>query len=98
MRRNPPAAGAEAKLPDEAAIAPVREEEVARIKKLVEPLITTDVADGAKKGTVEVSWDYDFSEPAPVATMAAGLGDLVLGDWSPSQPDALSALFARAAY
>ena len=79
MRRNPPAAGAEAKLPDEAAIAPVREEEVARIKKLVEPLITTDVADGAKKGTVEVSWDYDFSEPAPVATMAAGLGDLVLG-------------------
>ena len=66
-------------MPDEAAIAPVREEEVARIKKLVEPLITTDVADGAKKGTVEVSWDYDFSEPAPVATMAAGLGDLVLG-------------------
>jgi glutamate--cysteine ligase len=38
---------------------------------------------------------------APLIDAAARgltLGDLVLGDWSPSQPDALSSLFARAAY
>ncbi len=62
LRSNPPAAGAEAKLPDEAAISPIRDAEIARIKKLIEPLIATDVAEGAKKGSVEVTWDYDFAE------------------------------------
>ena len=36
--RNPAGDGAEAKEPDEAMISAVRDEEVARIKKLVEPL------------------------------------------------------------
>jgi len=78
--RNPAPEGQEAKAPDDAAIAAVRDEEVARIRKLVEPLVTTDAFEGSKKGVVEVGWFYDFAESEPKMTMAGGLGQLVLGD------------------
>ena len=77
--RNPATDGAEAKAPDEAAVAAVRDEEVARIKKLVEPLVSTDAVEDAKKGVVEVSWFYDFANDAPEPSMAANLGEIVLG-------------------
>ena len=65
--------------PDEAAIAAVRDEEIARIKKLVEPLVATDGFADSKKGVVEVSWFYDFADDAPAPSIAAGFGELVLG-------------------
>jgi flagellar biosynthesis/type III secretory pathway M-ring protein FliF/YscJ len=77
--RNPAGEGEEAKAPDEAALASVRDEEIARIRKLVEPLASTDAVEGAKKGVVEVSWFYDFTEAPRQASMAAGLGEIVLG-------------------
>ena len=77
--RNPAADGAETKAPDEAAVATVRDEEIARIKKLVEPLAATDAVENAKKGTIEVSWFYDFSDAAPAPSMAANIGEIVLG-------------------
>ena len=77
--RNPATDGAEAKSPDEAAIASVRDEEISRIRKLVEPLASTDAVEGAKKGVVEVSWFYAFAEEPRQASMAAGLGEIVLG-------------------
>ncbi|MFZ9914049.1 MAG: flagellar M-ring protein FliF C-terminal domain-containing protein [Phycisphaerales bacterium] len=80
--RNPPAAGAEAKEPGEAEIAPIRDEELARIKRLIEPLVATDAMEGSKKGAVEISWFYDFKEPAVSPTVAASLGEMVLGGGS----------------
>ena len=77
--RNPAADGAEAKEPDEAAISAVRDEEIARIKKLVEPLVATDAVIDAKKGAVEVSWFYDFAEELAQPSMAASIGEIVLG-------------------
>lgn len=77
--RNPATDGAEAKAPDQAAIASVRDEEVARIKKLVEPLVSTDAFEDAKKGLIEVSWFYDFTEETPAPSIAANLGEIVLG-------------------
>jgi flagellar biosynthesis/type III secretory pathway M-ring protein FliF/YscJ len=77
--RNPAGDGAEAKEPDEAMISAVRDEEVARIKKLVEPLVATDAFEDAKKGVVEVSWFYDFREELPEPSMAANIGEIVLG-------------------
>jgi flagellar biosynthesis/type III secretory pathway M-ring protein FliF/YscJ len=82
--RNPPAAGAEAKEPGEAEIAPIRDEELARFKKLIEPLVATDAMEGSKKGSVEISWFYDFKEPAVSPTVAASLGEMVLGGGSGS--------------
>jgi flagellar biosynthesis/type III secretory pathway M-ring protein FliF/YscJ len=78
--KNPAAEGEEPKAPDEAAIAAVRDEELARIKRLIEPLSATDAYEGAKKGAVEVSWFYDFAEAPAQASVAAGLGELVMGD------------------
>lgn len=81
--RNPSEGGeggeAAAKAPDEAAVAAVRDEEIARIKKLVEPLVATDGFADSKKGVVEVSWFYDFAEESPAPSIAAGFGELVLG-------------------
>ncbi len=65
--------------PDEAAVSAVRDEEIARIKRLVEPLVATDGFADSKKGVVEVSWFYDFAEDAPAPSIAAGFGELVLG-------------------
>ena len=77
--KNPDAPGAEAKVPDEAALAIIRDEEIARITKLVEPQASTDAVEGSKKGKIEVSWFYDFEEQVPQTSMAAGLGEFVLG-------------------
>ncbi len=46
--------------PDEAALAAIRDEEIARFRKLIEPQIATDAIENSKKGTVEVTWFYDF--------------------------------------
>ncbi len=73
------AAGAAGSEPDETAVAAVRDEEIARIKKLVEPLVATDGFADSKKGVVEVSWFYDFAEEAAAPSIAAGFGELVLG-------------------
>ena len=77
--KNPAEAGAEVKVPDEAALALIRDEEIVRIRKLVEPLASTDAVEGSKKGVVEVTWFYDFAEQAPPATLTAGLGEFVAG-------------------
>jgi flagellar biosynthesis/type III secretory pathway M-ring protein FliF/YscJ len=77
--KNPPAEGADAKAPDDAAIAAVRDEEIARIRKLIEPLAATDTVENAKKGAVEVSWFYDFESVPAQASIGAGLGEIVLG-------------------
>ena len=66
-------------MPDEAALAIIRDEEIARITKLVEPQASTDAVEGSKKGKIEVSWFYDFEEQVPQTSMAAGLGEFVLG-------------------
>ncbi|MFO0828881.1 MAG: flagellar M-ring protein FliF C-terminal domain-containing protein [Phycisphaerales bacterium] len=60
--RNAPADPAAVKpvAPDEAAISKVRDEEIDRIKKLLETQIATDAIENSKKGTVEVTWFYDF--------------------------------------
>jgi len=76
------AAADAAKEPSKADVEKVRDEELPRIKKLVEPLVATDAVECAKKGTVEVSWFYDFSDRAPATSMAAGLGEIVLGGGS----------------
>lgn len=78
--RNPSTDGAEAKQPDVAAVEAIRDDELARIRKVVEPLIATDAVEGAKRGVVEVTWFPDFSAPAQQASMAAGIGELVLGE------------------
>lgn len=72
----PASAGA---APDEAALAVVIEEELARIRRLVEPLAATDAIEGSKKGVVEVGWYPDFEAREEPPAMAAGLGELVLG-------------------
>jgi flagellar M-ring protein FliF len=54
------AAPATAAAPDEAAINAIRDEEIIRLKKSIEPLIATDAIENSKKGTVEVTWFYDF--------------------------------------
>jgi flagellar biosynthesis/type III secretory pathway M-ring protein FliF/YscJ len=77
--KNPAAEGGEATQPDEAAVLAVRDDELVRIKRLVEPLVSTDVVEGSKRGTVEVGWFYDFDQVPAQASMAAGLGELVLG-------------------
>jgi hypothetical protein len=77
--RNPATDGAEAKAPDEAAVAAVRDEEVARIKKLVEPLVSTGAFADAKKGVVKDTRFYDFANETPEPSMAANLGEIVLG-------------------
>ncbi len=77
--RNPSDGGGDAQQPDEAAIASIRDEEIARIRKLVEPLSATDAVENSKKGVVEVSWFYDFADDAPAPSMAANLGEIVLG-------------------
>lgn len=76
-----PSTGADqaASTPDDAALAAIRDEEIARIRKLVEPLTATDAMEGAKKGAVEVGYFYDFADEPATASMAAGLGQLVLG-------------------
>lgn len=79
MRNPADASGAEAKRPDLAALETIRDEEMLRIQKIVEPLINTDVVEGSKRGVVQVTWFPDAA-PAPAqASMAAGLGELVLG-------------------
>ena len=77
--KNPAAEGAEQKKPDIAAIETIRDDELARIRKVVEPLISTDVVEGSKRGVVEVTWFPDLAPPAQQASMAAGIGELVLG-------------------
>ncbi len=56
----PGAAPAPTAEPDEAALAAIRDEEIARFKKAIEPQIATDAIENSKKGTVEVTWFYDF--------------------------------------
>ena len=77
--RNPAQDGAEAKEPDEATLAPIRTEEIARITKLIEPLVATDAVEDAKPGTVAISWFYDFADETPAPSMAANIGEIVLG-------------------
>jgi flagellar biosynthesis/type III secretory pathway M-ring protein FliF/YscJ len=77
--RNPAQEGAEAKEPDEATLAPIRTEEIARITKLIEPLVATDAVEDAKPGTVAISWFYDFADETPAPSMAANIGEIVLG-------------------
>jgi len=77
--RNPSTDGNAAASPDEAAVSTVRDEEIARIRRLVEPLVATDGFSDAKKGVVEVSWFYDFADDSPAPSIAAGFGELVLG-------------------
>jgi flagellar biosynthesis/type III secretory pathway M-ring protein FliF/YscJ len=77
--RNPAQEGAEAKEPDEATLSPIRTEEIARITKLIEPLVATDAVQGAKPGTVAISWFYDFADETPAPSMAANIGEIVLG-------------------
>ena len=77
--RNPAQEGAEAKEPDEATLAPIRTEEIARITKLIEPLVATDAVEDAKPGTVAISWFYDFADETPAPSIAANIGDIVLG-------------------
>jgi hypothetical protein len=77
--RNPAQDGAEAKEPDEATLAPIRTEEIARITKLIEPLVATDAVEDAKPGTVAISWFYDFADETPAPSIAANIGDIVLG-------------------
>jgi len=76
---NPAADGAAPPVPDEAALAATIESELARIRRLVEPLASTDAIEGSKKGVVEVSWFPDFAVDEEPPAMAAGLGELVLG-------------------
>lgn len=64
----PPAA------PDEAALAAIRDEEITRIKTLLEPQISTDTIENAKKGTVEVTWFYDFDGALAGSGAAIGGG------------------------
>ncbi len=77
--RNPAQDGAEAREPDEATLAPIRTEEIARITKLIEPLVATDAVEDAKPGTVAISWFYDFADETPAPSIAANIGDIVLG-------------------
>lgn len=63
--------------PDDAALARVRDEEIARIRRLLEPMTNTSSADGAdaaKPGTVEVSWFYDFDGDVGGDASKAGVG------------------------
>jgi flagellar biosynthesis/type III secretory pathway M-ring protein FliF/YscJ len=60
--------------PDEAQLARVRDEEIARIRKLLEPMTNTDAAEEAKPGTVEVSWFYDFDGGLGGDLNKAGVG------------------------
>jgi flagellar biosynthesis/type III secretory pathway M-ring protein FliF/YscJ len=63
--------------PDETELARVRDEEIARIRRLLEPMTNTSSADGAdaaKPGTVEVSWFYDFDGGLDGGTSKAGVG------------------------
>jgi flagellar biosynthesis/type III secretory pathway M-ring protein FliF/YscJ len=77
--KNPAAEDGQATQPDEAAVLVIRDDELLRIKKLVEPLVSTDIVEGSKRGTVEIGWFYDFDQAPVQASMAAGLGELVLG-------------------
>jgi flagellar biosynthesis/type III secretory pathway M-ring protein FliF/YscJ len=77
--RNPPADGADPKAPVLAEVEAIRDTELARIRKVVEPLISTDVVEGSKQGVVEVTWFPDLQAPVQQASMAAGLGEIVLG-------------------
>jgi len=77
--QNPPADGEAEKRPDMAAVEALREGELARIREFVEPLIATDAVEGSKKGEVKVTWFPDAIEAPVQASMAAGLGELVLG-------------------
>ena len=77
--QNPAADGEAEKRPDMAAVEALREGELARIREFVEPLIATDAVEGSKKGEVKVTWFPDAIEAPVQASMAAGLGELVLG-------------------
>lgn len=59
--------------PDEAALGAIRTEEIARIKTLLEPQISTDAIENSKKGVVEVTWFYDF-DGALAGGSGAGIG------------------------
>jgi flagellar M-ring protein FliF len=68
--------------PDDAALAAIRDEEIARIKSLLEPQISTDAIENSKKGTVEVTWFYDFDPsfgagPASIGGGAAAVIDAI---------------------
>ncbi len=87
--RNPPAAGGgggatgTAATPDEAAIAVVRDEEIARIQKLLETQIRTDAIPDAKQGKVEVTWFYDFDAGAAVQASVGGGAAAMIDALSP---------------
>jgi flagellar biosynthesis/type III secretory pathway M-ring protein FliF/YscJ len=69
--------------PDEAALAKIRDEEVERIRKLVETQIQTDAIEGSKRGTVEVTWFYDF-DGGPVQAGVGGGAAAVIDAIAPS--------------
>ncbi len=71
--------------PDEAAIAKIRDEEIDRIRKLLETQITTDAIENSKKGTVEVTWFYDF-DGGPGAAAVGGGGAALIEAITPGTP------------
>ncbi|MGA1224096.1 MAG: flagellar M-ring protein FliF C-terminal domain-containing protein [Phycisphaerales bacterium] len=77
--KNPAAEDGEAREPAEGDLVAVRDEELGRVKRLVEPLVNTDGVEGSKRGAVEVGWYYDFEQAPLQASVAGGLGELVLG-------------------
>lgn len=64
-------AGGVGAAPDEAALNAIRDEEIARIQRLLETQTATDAIENSKKGVVEVTWFYDFDQPAG-ASVAGG--------------------------
>ncbi|MBL9119788.1 MAG: hypothetical protein JNL80_07735 [Phycisphaerae bacterium] len=77
---DPAAAPAAAAAPDEAAIATIRDEEITRIKTLLEPQISTDAIENSKKGTIEVTWFYDFDGSFGGSTASIGGGAAAMID------------------
>ncbi|RLS96133.1 MAG: hypothetical protein DWI11_01225 [Planctomycetota bacterium] len=71
--------------PDEAALAIIRDEEILKLRKLLETQITTDAYEKSKKGVVEVSWYYDVNTVIgtgvePTATAGLGIAEIVSSD------------------
>jgi len=62
---------------DEAAIAKFRDEEIDRIRKLVETQIQTDAIQESKKGSVEVTWFYDFEGTVAEASIGGGAAGMI---------------------
>ncbi len=83
--RNP-----DAEAPDDAALQPIVDEQLARITEKVEPIITR----GETKGVVAASMYFDEQYLAPVtAGVGSGMGEM-MGSWSGTAAAAALALMA----